>query len=175
MTRNLVVVNAGTSDPSSTRLLADRIAQRVAHLSEEPVDVRVLDLREIATEVTTALVAQHVGPTLRAAMDAIAGADGVIAATPVYAAGPSGLFSSFFQVLETDSLIGTPVVLAATAGTARSRCRRRSSRRPRTGATVRSPHGSIAPRSSWSPSWMPASRRRCAAATPPATRRSSGR
>ena len=119
MTRNLVVVNAGTSDPSSTRLLADRIAQRVAHLSEEPVDVRVLDLREIATEVTTALVAQHVGPTLRAAMDAIAGADGVIAATPVYAAGPSGLFSSFFQVLETDSLIGTPVVLAATAGTAR--------------------------------------------------------
>jgi len=119
MTRNLVVVNAGTSDPSSTRLLADRVAQRVAHLSEERVDVRVVDLRELANEVMTALVAQHVGPGLRAAMDAIASADGVVAATPVYAAGPSGLFSSFFQVLETDSLIGTPVVLAATAGTAR--------------------------------------------------------
>jgi FMN reductase len=119
MTRNLVVVNAGTSDPSSTRLLADRVAQRVTHLSEEPVEVRVVDLREIAAEVTTALVAQHVGPALRSAMDAISNADGVVAATPVYAAGPSGLFSSFFQVLETDSLIGTPVVLAATAGTAR--------------------------------------------------------
>ncbi len=119
MSRNLVVVNAGTSDPSSTRLLADRVAQRVAHLSEEPVDLHVVDLRELANEVTTALVAQHVGPGLRAAMEAIASADGVVAATPVYAAGPSGLFSSFFQVLETDALIGTPVVLAATAGTAR--------------------------------------------------------
>ena len=68
MTRPLVVVNAGTSDPSSTRLLADRVAQRVTALSTEPVEVRVVDLRAIATEVTTALVAQHVGPELRAAV-----------------------------------------------------------------------------------------------------------
>ncbi len=118
----LVVVNAGTGDPSSTRLLADRTAQRVAALGAElgeTVDIRVIDLREIATEVTTALVSQHIGPALRAAMDAVAAADGLVAATPVYAAGPSGLFTSFFQVLETDSLIGTPVILAATAGTGR--------------------------------------------------------
>jgi len=118
----LVVVNAGTGDPSSTRLLADRTAQRVSALAAEhgeTVDIRTVDLREIATEVTTALVSQHVGSGLRAAMDAVAAADGIVAATPVYAAGPSGLFTSFFQVLETDSLIGTPVVLAATAGTAR--------------------------------------------------------
>lgn len=122
MTANLVVVNAGTGDPSSTRMLADRTAQRVAALVREnggDVDIRVIDLREIAAEVTTALVSQHVGPGLRAAMDAVAAADGMVAATPVYAAGPSGLFTSFFQTLETDSLIGTPVVLAATAGTAR--------------------------------------------------------
>jgi FMN reductase len=119
---NLVVVNAGTGDPSSTRLLADRTAQRVAALAGENelrVDIRVIDLREIAAEVTTALVSQHVGPGLRAALDAVAAADGLVAATPVYAAGPSGLFTSFFQVLDTDALIGTPVVLAATAGTGR--------------------------------------------------------
>ena len=123
----LVVVSAGTGDPSSTRLLADRTAQRVAALVSEngeavdsaQLDIRVVDLREIATEVTTALVSQHVGPGLRAAMDAVAAADGLIASTPVYAAGPSGLFTSFFQILDTDTLIGTPVVLAATAGTAR--------------------------------------------------------
>jgi FMN reductase len=122
MSTTLVVVNAGTGDPSSTRLLADRTAQRVATLASkdgETLDIRIIDLREIATEVTTALVSQHIGTGLRAAMDAVAGADGIVAATPVYAAGPSGLFTSFFQVLETDSLIGTPVVLAATAGTAR--------------------------------------------------------
>jgi FMN reductase len=119
---NLVVVNAGTGDPSSTRLLADRTAQRVAALAGENelrVDIRVIDLREIAAEVTTALVSQHVGPGLRAALDAVAAADGLVAATPVYAAGPSGLFTSFFQVLDTDAMIGTPVVLAATAGTGR--------------------------------------------------------
>lgn len=122
MSTTLVVVNAGTGDPSSTRLLADRTAQRVAALASndgETVDIRIIDLREIATEVTTALVSQHIGTGLRAAMDAVAAADGIVAASPVYAAGPSGLFTSFFQVLETDSLIGTPVVLAATAGTAR--------------------------------------------------------
>lgn len=115
----LVVVSAGTSDPSSTRLLADRVAQRVAHLSEQPVEVRIVDLRAIASDVTTALVAQHVSPALQEARDAVTAADAIIAATPVYAAGPSGLFTSFFQVLETDSLIGTPVGLAATAGTSR--------------------------------------------------------
>lgn len=122
MSKTLVIVNAGTGDPSSTRLLADRTAQRVAALAAERgenVDIRVVDLREIATEVTTALVSQHVGSGLRAAMDAVTAADGIVAATPVYAAGPSGLFTSFFQILETDSLIGTPVVLAATAGTGR--------------------------------------------------------
>jgi len=122
MTAQLVVVNAGTGDPSSTRLLADKTAQRVAALAAERgggLDIRVLDLRGIAAEVTTALVSQHIGAGLRAAMEAVESADGIVAATPVYAAGPSGLFTSFFQVLEPDSLIGTPVVLAATAGTAR--------------------------------------------------------
>ena len=56
MTRSLVVVSGGTSDPSSTRMLADRVAQRVAHHSAEPVAIRVVDLREIAQEVTTAAI-----------------------------------------------------------------------------------------------------------------------
>lgn len=122
MTTNLVVINAGTGDPSSTRLLADRTAQRISALAAEhelDLAVRTVDLRGLATDVATALVAQHVSPALRAALDAVAGADALVAATPVYAAGPSGLFTSFFQILDTDALIGTPVVLAATAGTSR--------------------------------------------------------
>jgi FMN reductase len=121
-TFNLVVVSAGTSDPSSTRLLADRTAQRVAALAGErggTVRTRVIDLRELATDITTALTSQLVTPKLRQAVDALGGADGLIAAAPVYKAGASGLFTSFFHVLDNDLLIGTPVVLAATAGTAR--------------------------------------------------------
>jgi FMN reductase len=121
-TFNLVVVSAGTSDPSSTRLLADRTAQRVAALAERrgaTVRTRVIDLRTLATDITTALTSQLITPKLQQAVDALGAADGLIAAAPVYKAGPSGLFTSFFHVLDNDLLIGKPVVLAATAGTAR--------------------------------------------------------
>ncbi|HEY1819841.1 MAG TPA: CE1759 family FMN reductase [Trebonia sp.] len=121
-TFNLVVVSGGTSDPSSTRLLADRTAQRVAVVAERrgaTVRTRVIDLRELAADITTALTSQLVTPKLQQAIDALGLADGLIAAAPVYKAGPSGLFTSFFHVLDNDLLIGKPVVLAATAGTAR--------------------------------------------------------
>ena len=118
----LVVVSAGTSDPSSTRLLADRTADRVTALAARrghEVTVGAIELREIAADISTALVSQLVTPKLRQAITALAEADGIIAAAPVYKAGPSGLFTSFFDVLDNDLLIGKPVVLAATAGTAR--------------------------------------------------------
>jgi FMN reductase len=118
----VAVVSAGTSEPSSTRLLADRVTQRVAELAASrghAVTTSVIELREIAADITTALTSQLVTPRLRQAIDALAAADGIIAAAPVYKAGPSGLFTSFFHVLDNDLLIAKPVVLAATAGTAR--------------------------------------------------------
>ncbi len=92
----LVVVTAGTSDPSSTRLLADRTAQRVAALAGErgtEVRTRVVDLRQLATEITTAMVSQLIGPKLQEAVAALGEADGIVASTPVYKAGASGLFT----------------------------------------------------------------------------------
>ena len=118
----LAVVSAGTSDPSSTRLLADRAADRVTALAARhghEVTVSVIELREIAADISTALVSQLVTPKLRQAVIALAEADGIIAAAPVYKAAPSGLFTSFFHVLDNDLLIAKPVLLAATAGTAR--------------------------------------------------------
>jgi FMN reductase len=115
---HLVVISAGTGDPSSTRLLADRLAARVSAL-DPSVTVAMIELRELAADIATAVSSALVTPKLQQALDLLAGADGVIAAAPVYKAGPSGLFMSFFQVLDNDLLIGKPVVLAATAGTAR--------------------------------------------------------
>jgi FMN reductase len=121
-TFRLAVVSAGTGDPSSTRLLADRTAERATALAAghgHTVTVSVIDLREIAADISTALVSQLVTPKLQQAITALGQADGIIAAAPVYKAGPSGLFTSFFGVLDNDLLIAKPVVLAATAGTAR--------------------------------------------------------
>ena len=118
----IAVVSAGTGDPSSTRLLADRAADRAAAIltgNGHVVASDVIELREISADIATALVTQLVKPRLQEAIKVLGDADGIIASTPVYKAGPSGLFTSFFNVLDNDLLIARPVVLAATAGTPR--------------------------------------------------------
>ncbi|GAA2733962.1 CE1759 family FMN reductase [Streptomyces nogalater] len=113
----LVVVSAGLSIPSSTRLLGDRLATAVhAHT---PVDVRVVELRDLAVEIAHAFTNGFPGKGLAAAQDAVAGADGLIVVTPVFSASYSGLFKSFFDVLDKDALAGKPVLIAATGGSAR--------------------------------------------------------
>lgn len=118
----LVIVSAGTSDPSTTTMLGRRVAEKAATLAERrgiTAQVRLVDLRALAPDITTALVSQHISPALQEASDLMRDADAIIASTPVYKAGASGLFTAFFQVLDNDLLIGTPVALAATAGSAR--------------------------------------------------------
>ncbi|MFK0235674.1 CE1759 family FMN reductase [Streptomyces vinaceus] len=113
----LVVVSAGLSSPSSTRLLADRLtAATLGHLDAEP---EVIELRELATEIARHFVTGFPSARLAAALDAVAAADGLIAVTPVFAGSYSGLFKSFFDVIDKDALTGKPVLLGATGGTAR--------------------------------------------------------
>ena len=118
----LAVISAGTSDPSSTRLLADRLADRSSDLAAchgRTVTSSVIELREISADICSALISQIITPRLQTAIGVIGEADGIIASTPVYKAGPSGLFTSFIDILDDDLIIAKPVVLAATAGTAR--------------------------------------------------------
>ncbi|MEW2414675.1 CE1759 family FMN reductase [Streptomyces sp. NPDC046866] len=113
----IVVVSAGLSSPSSTRLLADRLAAAtLAHVDAEP---EVIELRDLATEIAQHFVTGFPPARLAAALDAVAAADGLIAVTPVFAASYSGLFKSFFDVIDKDALTGKPVLLGATGGTAR--------------------------------------------------------
>ncbi|MFF5471839.1 FMN reductase [Streptomyces achromogenes] len=118
----LVAVSAGLSTPSSTRLLADRLAESArADLAAEGHDVRteVIELRELAVAVANHLVTGFPPPQLASAIDAVTGAHGLIAVTPVFTASYSGLFKSFFDLVDPDALTGTPVLIAATGGTAR--------------------------------------------------------
>ena len=115
----LAVVTAGLSVPSSTRLLADRLAAATVAAAGSPVSVSVVELRDIALDITKNLLTGFPSPQLRTAIETVTGADAVIAVTPVFTAGYSGLFKSFFDVLDADSLVGKPVLLAATGGTER--------------------------------------------------------
>jgi FMN reductase len=121
-TRTLAVVSAGLSNPSSTRLLADRMtAATVDALRERGITatVEVVELREHARDLADNLLTGFPNAALRDAVDTVVGADGLIAVTPIFSASYSGLFKTFFDVLEKDALSGKPVLLGATAGTAR--------------------------------------------------------
>ncbi|MGC0338800.1 FMN reductase [Streptomyces sp. SLBN-8D4] len=113
----LVVVSAGLSVPSSTRLLGDRLAAAVGRAAE--VDTQVVELRELAVEIAQNFTNGFPGRALAAAQEAVAAADGLIVVTPVFSASYSGLFKSFFDVLDPEALAGKPVLIAATGGSAR--------------------------------------------------------
>jgi FMN reductase len=120
--RTLAVVSAGLSQPSSTRLLADQLAAATRDELERlggQLDTQVIDVREHAHEVVNHLLTGFPSASLKQAMDTVAGADGLIAVTPTFNASYSGLFKSFFDVLDDGSLVGKPVLIGATGGTAR--------------------------------------------------------
>lgn len=117
MTR-IAVVSAGLSVPSSTRLLADRLSAATAEALEE-VSIEVIELRPLAHALADHLLTGFPTGELAEAIETVRGADGLIVVTPVFAASYAGLFKTFVDVLEEGVLDGTPVLIAATAGTAR--------------------------------------------------------
>ena len=123
MTRKLVVITGGLGRPSSTRLLADRLVaatrEQLAEQSGPDLDVQVIELRDLANEIAQNMVTGFPGPRLRTAIEAATSADALIAVTPVFTGSYSGLFKSFFDVIDKDALAGVPVLLAATGGTPR--------------------------------------------------------
>lgn len=120
--RTIAVVSAGLSQPSTTALLAERLADAsAAALDGLGVDARAesIELRDHAHDLTNNLLTFFASEELQEVKDTVAGADAVIAATPIFSASYTGLFKTFFDLLDEDALVGTPVLIAATSGTAR--------------------------------------------------------
>jgi FMN reductase len=118
----LVIVTAGLSSPSSTRILADQLAAASTSALETgglAVDLEVIELRDLAHAITDNLLTGFPSGALAEAVASVAAAEAVVAVTPVFSASYSGLFKSFFDVLEPETLDGKPVLMAATAGTPR--------------------------------------------------------
>ncbi|MDP9796427.1 FMN reductase [Catenuloplanes nepalensis] len=121
-TRKLFVVSAGLSQPSSSRLLADHLATATARelrARGEEVEVRTIELRDHAHDVVNNTLTGFAPGALREVLDAVAAADGLIVVTPTFRASYSGLFKSFFDVVEEEALADKPVLIGATGGTPR--------------------------------------------------------
>jgi FMN reductase len=120
--RTVVAVTAGLTQPSSTRLLTDRlVAATRSALADVGIQARTqtIELRQHGRDVMNSLLTGFAPAGLREVVDAVGGADGLIAVTPIFNASYSGLFKSFFDILEADALADRPVLIAATGGTAR--------------------------------------------------------
>ncbi len=120
--RRIAVISAGLSNPSSTRMLADRLAaatrdRLVANGAEVTIDT--IELRDLAHDITNNLLTGFAPPALESAINTVVSADALIAVTPIFSTSYSGLFKSFIDVLDPDALSGMPVLIGANAGTAR--------------------------------------------------------
>lgn len=118
----LVAVSAGLSTPSSTRLLVDRLTDAVGdELADQGhrAEVDVIELRALAVAIANNLVTGFPSPQLADAIEAVTSADGLVTVTPVFSASYSGLFKSFFDLIDPGALTGKPVLIGATGGTPR--------------------------------------------------------
>jgi FMN reductase len=114
----IVAISAGLSDPSTTRMLADRLVSSVEQQYGD-ASVELVSLRELAHDITDATLTGFAPPRLQTVIDQVVAADGLIVVTPIFKASFPGLFKSFVDVLDAEALTGKPVLLAASGGTAR--------------------------------------------------------
>ena len=120
--RRIAVISSGLSNPSSTRMLADRmVAETAKVLRERGIDVQVdvIELRDLAHDITNNLLTGFAPAPLEEAINRVVSADALIAVTPIFSTSYAGLFKSFIDVLDPDALTGKPVLIGANAGTAR--------------------------------------------------------
>lgn len=114
----VTVISAGLRSPSSTKLLADQLADAVRR-QLDAVDIHNIEVRDLAHEITDALLTGFPTGALKDALEQVTASDAIIAVTPTFQASYSGLFKSFVDLIEPDTLRGTPVLVAATGGTER--------------------------------------------------------
>ncbi|MBB5868225.1 FMN reductase [Allocatelliglobosispora scoriae] len=101
-----------SGSPSATSKTA-RVVRHVA--GALPWEVRELAVRDLPADVLLGADPGH--PAILSVASAIADADGVIVATPVYKAAYSGVLKALFDLLPQFALAGKVVLPLATGGT----------------------------------------------------------
>lgn len=121
-TRHIAVIAAGLSDPSSTALLAKQLgeatADRLSARGFRP-EMHHFELREVATDIADSLVTFSRSEQLNEMINEVEQADGIITVSPVFKASYSGLFKSFWDLVDNEALTGVPIQLGSTGGSPR--------------------------------------------------------
>jgi FMN reductase len=119
MSRKLqvVAVSGSLQRPSRTLVLLEAILAELARSTT--VDIRLIELGDIAPHLAGAVARGQLSPAAAEAVAAIETADVLVVASPVYRASYTGLFKHLFDFVHHEALINKPVLLAATGGSER--------------------------------------------------------
>lgn len=107
-----LIVSGSPTAPSRTARLATLVSERLSALGG---DSSLLDVRSIPAE--DLLYARFDAPSIKAALERVEGARGVIITTPVYKAAYTGLLKTFLDVLPQFGLRDKVVLPLAVGGT----------------------------------------------------------
>lgn len=113
----VTAIVGSTSAPSRTRVLVDAIVGSLE--SSQPIEVTWVELATLAPHIGPIVSHDGLPPEGKAAIQAIEGADLLIAASPVYKGSYTGLFKHLIDFVHPEALVGKPTLLAATGGSDR--------------------------------------------------------
>lgn len=108
---SILLLGGSPQLPSSSGRLLSHIGER---LVLQGYGIRKLDVRDLPAQAL--LLADYADPAITEAVQAVAAADAVVIATPIYKAAYTGLLKAFLDLLPQDGLAGKLVLPLATGG-----------------------------------------------------------
>lgn len=113
----VTAVSGGLQQPSKAAVLAEYLSDLIA--AEVACDQHLVELGQLAPHFAGAVRRAQLPGPVEAALSAVEQTDVLVVATPVYRGSYTGLFKHFFDFIDQDALVDTPVLLAATGGSDR--------------------------------------------------------
>ncbi|QAB17317.1 hypothetical protein Leucomu_04705 [Leucobacter muris] len=117
MSERIVVVSGTLSRLSKTTVLGRAIAEAVREYRDG--EISVIEIAQLAEEIGRSLILGAPTEPLRAAIAEVENADVLVAVSPVFKGGYSGLFKHFFDLVDPYALTNRPVILGASGGSVR--------------------------------------------------------
>jgi FMN reductase len=108
---SILLLSGSPASPSSTGRLLDHVGDKLAALGHRHSKLQVRDLPAKAL-----LHADFADLALKRAIDAVAEADAIVIATPIYKASYTGVLKAFLDLLPQDGLKDKVVLPLATGG-----------------------------------------------------------
>jgi FMN reductase len=113
----IVAVSGGLQRPSRATTLCEHLLDLIGE--QVPSSPELVELGQLAPQLAGALWRSQLPEAVERQLLAVEQADVLVVATPVYRGSYTGLFKHFFDFIDQDALVDTPILLAATGGSER--------------------------------------------------------